>query len=86
MGAALCSNPKAVKVQPTLKKGLKSFTDEDDNEAFVGDQDRMGFSKSNVARPNEKLWQAVELNDMFEAEKYLDFNEVTEASLYDPFG
>jgi len=39
--------------------------------------------KSNIARPNEKLWQAVELNDMFEAEKYLDFNEVFESNLYD---
>jgi|OM-RGC.v1.039262274 hypothetical protein len=39
--------------------------------------------KSSVARPHEKLWQAVELQDMFEAEKYLDFNEVVEANLFD---
>ena len=83
MGAALCTNTKTVKVEPIRsKKGLICL-DDDDNEAFVGDQDQNGFMKSKVARPNEKLWQAVELNDMFEAEKYLDFNEVFESNLYD---
>ena len=39
-----------------------------------------------MARAHEKLWQAVELNDQAAAEKYLDFNEVNEQNLYDPFG
>lgn len=89
MGAALCSNAKTVKVQPSLKnkKGLKNLSDEEGaREDYVGDQDINDFSKSQANRPNERLWQAVELNDMFEAEKYLDFNEFNEASLYDQNG
>lgn len=32
------------------------------------------------------MWQAVESNDLPAAEKFLDWNEVFEANLYDPFG
>lgn len=31
----------------------------------------------------ERLWKSVELNDMANTEKFLDFNEVFEANLYD---
>lgn len=37
-------------------------------------------------RPNEKLWCAVEANDITAAELFLDFNEINESELYDPFG
>ena len=90
MGAALCSNQnKVVQDAAVTKKqkfdrsfkGKKTGADMD-----VNDKDMMGFAKSNVAREHEKLWQAVELNDCEAAERYLDWNEVFEAGLYDPFG
>lgn len=91
MGAALCSNQnqvanvikvtKAVKVNK-LGHNFKTNEEEDD----IADKDAHGFTKSDVARPDEKLWQAVELNDLPAAEKYLDFNDVVESNLYDPFG
>jgi ankyrin repeat protein len=39
-----------------------------------------------VKRENEKLWTAVENNDLAAAELYLDFNEVNESQLYDGNG
>lgn len=83
MGAAACTNSKSVRVQPTQRQ---KKNDEDAQEDFVGDQDHNGFQKAQAARTHEKLWQAVESNDLFEAEKFLDFNDVTEAQLYDSFG
>jgi len=84
MGAALCSNGNKI-VQDThvskLKNENKNNRDED-----IADKDLNGFTKSSVAREHEKLWQAVELNDLKAAEKYLDFNDIVESNLYDPFG
>ena len=34
----------------------------------------------------ERLWRAVEKNDSFNTEKFLDFNEVNESNLYDTQG
>lgn len=36
-----------------------------------------------LKRDHDKLWTAVENNDIKQAELYLDFNEITEANLYD---
>ena len=43
-------------------------------------------NKVQSSRQHDKLWQAVETNDMKQAELYLDFNEITEADLYDTQG
>lgn len=37
-------------------------------------------------REHEKLWTAIESNDYASAEKYLDFNEIDESNLHDPYG
>ncbi len=86
MGAALCSNGKNIVKETKVQKKRNPFQSNESRDDDVSDKDHAGFDKSNIARTHEKLWQAVELNDQAAAEKYLDFNEVNEQNLYDPFG
>jgi hypothetical protein len=88
MGAAICTNGNKIvqdtHVPKTKLNNAAAFKEiaEDD----INDKDEYTFTKSDAARPYAKLWQAVEANDLPAAEKYLDWNDVTEANLYDPFG
>lgn len=85
---ALCSNGnKIVVVNATIPKTQKSKTGlaGKRTENDISDKD-CNPQRKMAPRQNEKLWTSVESNDLVAAELYLDFNEINESELYDPYG
>jgi hypothetical protein len=88
MGAALCSNSNKV-VQEGALKATKTAGGQSSvkrTEANLKDKDCQPFNYSMTDKHYERLWRAVEKNDLFNTEKFLDFNEVDESNLYDTQG
>lgn len=90
MGAALCSNGnKVVVVKPNKVKASAQLTGakKGSRDVDITDKDLSNKKQANaIKRENEKLWKAVENNDLAAAELYLDFNEIGESDLYDANG
>ena len=78
----LADTQTAQALSNTLKK-FKIDDDRDGEESQVEDKDFQSGFANDGTRMHEPLWAAIEANDLKNATKFLQLNEIQEQNLYD---